>query len=109
MDVGNDPVGFATVDASGGNGDDPKLVRIVGEVDISVVDDMRSTVFEALGDRGAPVVLDLSGVEFMDSSGISLLLEIGRHAGDVSVRDASTAAQLVIEATGLAGWLPQER
>lgn len=99
-DAADDPVGTATV----GDGSDGGLVvTIAGEVDLSVVDEMREVILPALAD--APdVAMDLSGVEFLDSSGITLLLEIGRKAGVVTVRALSEPARMVLEATGLGSW-----
>jgi len=47
-----------------------------GAVDMATVDQLR-TACDALGDR---LVLDLRGVEFLDTSGINFILERQKHA-----------------------------
>jgi anti-anti-sigma factor len=84
------------------------VVALSGEVDLAAVDAMRSEIFPHLDGVVVDVVLDLAGVEFLDSSGITLLLEIGRKAHHLTLRDASAPARLVIDATGLADWFPAE-
>ena len=42
----------------------------------------------------------MSGVEFMDSSGIAMLLRVAETA-PVEIRSPSAAVQLIIRATGL--------
>ncbi len=52
------------------------IVRLVGEVDVSTADALTDAVDNAPG----PVVMDLSGVTFMDSSGVRALVEAQHHA-----------------------------
>lgn len=99
MERVGDPIGSATAVVEG----DTVVVTVAGEVDLSVVDEMREAVLPALVGRPA-VALDLAGIEFLDSSGISLLLEIGRTADEVTVRAISAPARTVLEATGLSSW-----
>jgi anti-sigma B factor antagonist len=55
---------------------DGQVIRLIGEMDMSNVDEARKPILAALGDGdGKPVVLDLNDLEFMDSTGIRLLLE----------------------------------
>ena len=53
--------------------DGAQVLRAVGEFGIESADEFRATVDGALA-AGGPVVLDLSGVEFMDSTGLSVIL-----------------------------------
>ncbi|MGA8218562.1 MAG: STAS domain-containing protein [Solirubrobacterales bacterium] len=55
---------------------DGLVIRLIGEMDMSNVDQARKPILAAMdGDGGKPVVIDLSELEFIDSSGIRLLLE----------------------------------
>ena len=76
-----------------------------GEIDLSTVDDLRSAVTGAAGDGIDKLRLDLTGVEFIDSTGLGGLLELRStlrarsvtleiDAGDGPVRQA-------MEITGL--------
>jgi anti-sigma B factor antagonist len=51
------------------------VVKVVGEVDLSNVEQFRRTLFSTVDQ---PVVVDLSGVDYIDSSGIAALF--GRAA-----------------------------
>jgi anti-sigma B factor antagonist len=55
---------------------DGHVIRLIGEMDMSNVDEARKPILAAMKSEDAkPVVLDLSELEFMDSTGIRLLLE----------------------------------
>ena len=55
------------------------VIRAEGEFGIERADEFRSIVAAAV-DRGKPVVIDLSGVEFMDSTGLSVILNALKDA-----------------------------
>jgi anti-anti-sigma factor len=52
-------------------------VRISGEVDLSVADDL-ATALRIAGSDGGDVVVDLSELSFMDSSGVEVLQDAAR-------------------------------
>jgi anti-sigma B factor antagonist len=55
---------------------DGHVIRLIGEMDMSNVDEARKPILAAMKSEDTkPVVLDLSELEFMDSTGIRLLLE----------------------------------
>ena len=66
--------GFAEFDHDGAH-----VIRAEGEFGIESADEFRSIV-EVAVNRGGPVVLDLSGVEFMDSTGLSVILNALKDA-----------------------------
>jgi anti-anti-sigma factor len=80
-------------------------VALEGELDISTLDDARRRV-EAAG-RGAPplLVIDMTGLTFVDSSGVRLVLladEKARAAGGrLAVRLGEGPALRVFQALGL--------
>jgi anti-sigma B factor antagonist len=57
------------------------IVRLCGELDIAAAPEVRDQLLAIL-DRGTPswLVLDLSGLEFMDSSGTAVLVNTDRRA-----------------------------
>ena len=58
------------------------IVQICGELDIATTPDLRERLLEVLGDRPTPsrLILDLSKLEFMDSSGVAVLINTERRA-----------------------------
>lgn len=82
---------------------DPPLVRVFGDVDIDSCDALAAAVTALLDGRdGAPVVLDLARVTFLDSSGLAVLAGALNAGHAVTVRDPSRVVRTIIEATGLA-------
>jgi anti-sigma B factor antagonist len=56
------------------------VVRVDGDVDVASTLALRDTLGEAMGDGRTTVLLDLSGVEFLDSAGVGLLVSAHRRA-----------------------------
>ncbi|HJZ62030.1 MAG TPA: STAS domain-containing protein [Miltoncostaeaceae bacterium] len=54
------------------------LLVVEGELDIASAERLVGAVEALSGESGEPVVLDLSGVSFVDSSGVRALLEVER-------------------------------
>jgi anti-sigma B factor antagonist len=70
--------------------DDARAVRLVGEIDLSTVGELRATLDDLSGE-GHVVALDLADVTFMDSSGI--------HAFEAYARTLNGARPLVLANT----------
>jgi anti-sigma B factor antagonist len=51
------------------------VIRLVGEMDLGNVDEAREALMTAIQGEDADVIVDLSELEFIDSIGISMLLE----------------------------------
>jgi anti-anti-sigma factor len=77
------------------------VVKISGELDIVSVSYLDDQIAALLGRAADRVDLDLSDLEFMDSSGISLLLRISNQFGPLHVRGARPLVRRVVEVTGL--------
>src|SRR3954454_13970070 len=81
-----------------------------GELDIATAPELEQLVNERI-DSGQEVVVDLRGLEFMDSSGIRVLVAAHARAGRsgtrvVVVRPApSSAVAKIVEVSGLDGEL----
>jgi anti-anti-sigma factor len=88
---------------------DRTAVAVTGEIDLASADAMGDAVREHL--RAGPVLLDLSRVEFMDSSGVraldTLLREVDEEGWDLLVVPTLTdAVAQVLELTGMRDQLP---
>jgi anti-anti-sigma factor len=51
-------------------------VELTGEIDLSVIDDLERRLAPALEQAPDPLVIDLRAVEFLDSSGLRLLIAL---------------------------------
>ena len=88
--------------------DDPTqeaVIRLVGEHDMSSVEELAQAVSRVLDGGWSDLVVDLSRVEFMDSVVVNQLLIASKRLGmagrTVRVRDPSPAARHVLELCGL--------
>jgi anti-sigma B factor antagonist len=55
------------------------VVRIVGEIDLSNVDEIRDLLVDAVDHEAIGLVLDLSATTYLDSTGIRLLFELAHR------------------------------
>jgi anti-anti-sigma factor len=82
------------------------VVRAVGELDLDSGDLLRTATLRALGDAGVDLVVDLSGVTFIDCAGLAALLsarrEVREHGGDLRIAGPSALARRLLGLTGLA-------
>jgi anti-sigma B factor antagonist len=93
------------------NGEGPTVVRLLGELDLSTAPQLEACLDE-LGD-GADVRLDLSGLSFCDSSGISAMVtaakRVRKPGGHLSIVSPQPAVRSVLEITGLLDYLSAPR
>lgn len=90
------------VDASA----DPVVVAVTGEVDITVADRFRQCLLAQVDDGRRMIVIDLSGLRFMDSSGLSALIDARRRVGTegtITIREPTPMVRQLLEVTGAAG------
>jgi anti-sigma B factor antagonist len=71
--------------------DDAVVARLTGEIDMSNAGELRSAITEATPNEVLGVVLDLSGIDYIDSAGIQLLYRLRE-----SLRVRGQALRLVI-------------
>jgi anti-sigma B factor antagonist len=86
---------------------------VSGEIDLASGPGVERVIAEAIGSPGVNAVLvDLSGVEFLDSSGVALLLKGRRSADERGVGYRVTGAHgitlQVLQLTGVWGYLSGE-
>ncbi len=84
------------------------IAVVTGEVDADNCSALTGAILEQ-PELSASLVIDLSGVSFIDSSGISELLRIQKAAQadnrSLRIKDPSPAVHRVLEITGLLGTL----
>ena len=89
MDVSTDPGGGWVVD-------------LAGELDLASLPAVAGPVDDLLSSPPQPVVLELGGLTFLDSSGVAVLVRVANHSGQVRTRSATEPVRRVIEVLGLA-------
>jgi anti-anti-sigma factor len=57
------------------------LVRLSGEIDMSNTDSLAAEIHERVSNRALGAIVDLSGVDYIDSYGLGLLFDLGRRLG----------------------------
>jgi len=81
--------------------DDATVIHVRGEIDMSTCERLRDVIEPHLGPQQA-IVLDLSQVEFMDSSSLHVLEEargkLTADGGSLILRNPSQAARLLLTA-----------
>ena len=56
------------------------IVRLSGEVDLRTSPGLRSLFLELLQEKPARIIVDLTGVNYVDSSGVGTIVELKRRA-----------------------------
>jgi anti-anti-sigma factor len=77
------------------------LVRLAGELDLSTAETVRSAIAPILAAEPVRLAFDLSGLKFMDSTGIAIMVHAANQVPEVEVRRPSRAIRQVIAITGL--------
>ena len=54
---------------------DAHVIRLIGEMDLGNVDEAKAALMSAIDGDDVDVIVDMSELEFIDSIGISMLLE----------------------------------
>jgi anti-sigma B factor antagonist len=84
------------------------VVRVTGEVDMSNAGKVRAVVDGVTGTGVDRLIFDLGGLEFIDSSGLAVLLAAAQKVPSVQLRNPSPIVRRVVEVTGLSETLPTE-
>jgi anti-sigma B factor antagonist len=81
------------------------VVSIYGEVDVATSPSLRELLIRLVGDGANRLVLDLEGVDFLDSTGlgtiISALKRARTHGGDLRLVCTQARIARLFEITGL--------
>jgi anti-anti-sigma factor len=62
-------------------GEDVVVVKLTGELDIAAAEPMGRQIAESVPSTARGVVIDMTRLEFMDSSGVSMLFGLARRVG----------------------------
>ncbi|MFG3169068.1 STAS domain-containing protein [Streptomyces sp. NPDC048200] len=86
-------------------GDGIALVTVAGELDVETAPELRNRLADQIRAGRRHLLLDLSEVPFMDSSGINALLkahdEAGRAGGSVCLVSPAPMVRRVLDLTGV--------
>lgn len=82
------------------------VVTIAGELDLSNADAVRSAIEQEITPSTPKLVFELSGLHFMDSSGIALLASIAQSVQEVELRHPTDIVRRILQITGVDQWLP---
>lgn len=86
------------------------MVATTGEIDLHTAPRLQADLAELIQDGSARLIVDLSGVEFCDSTGVNVLLAAMRRAheqgGSLSLVSPQAAVRKVLGITGLDSVFP---
>ncbi|MFJ7960309.1 STAS domain-containing protein [Streptomyces sp. NPDC096319] len=86
------------------------VLAVGGELDMETADRLDHHLREQLGRGRHRLVLDLSGLGFMDSSGLNVLIRsvhrAREHGGDLYLAAPTPAVRRILEITGVATTIP---
>ena len=90
---------------AGADADSKATVRVKGELDCHTAPQLRSALLSLIEDGARHVTLDLSGVRFVDSTGLSVLVggtkRLRDRGGRMVVASPTRATRRLFEVTGL--------
>ena len=82
------------------------IVQLAGELDLESAPELDRQLRELEEAKPARLLIDLSGLEFMDSTGLAVMVRAARSARDnghrLSLRPGPTQVQRLFELTGVA-------
>ena len=88
-------------------------VVVRGEIDMQTASKLESAIDEVIANGARLVTLDLEAVDFLDSSGLRVILAASNKLheldGQLLLEGASSAVERVLEVTGLIERLRQSR
>ncbi|RSN26810.1 anti-sigma factor antagonist [Amycolatopsis sp. WAC 04169] len=81
-------------------------VSVTGDIDISTSPRLHAELFELLADGPGIAVIDMTGVGFCDSSGLSVMVQLNRHCQEAGIDLSFAPSKVVRRAIELTGLLP---
>jgi anti-sigma B factor antagonist len=96
-----DPAGEASCVVEVSDESGMPVIRLSGELDLVTVDSVRAAMDAVLTEATGRLIFEVSELEFMDSSGIALLVSASRKAEKVELRNPTLIVRRLIELTGL--------
>lgn len=81
------------------------IVEVEGDLDIATAGDLQEHVLSAVEEHGPWLILDLTGLDFMDSSGLNVVINIYRsvkeHGGSLALAAPNERVTKVVRLVGL--------
>lgn len=81
------------------------VVNVYGELDVATSPEFRALLIQLVNDGASRLVLDLDGVDFLDSTGLGTLISglkrARTHGGDLRLVCTQTRITRLFEITGL--------
>jgi anti-sigma B factor antagonist len=88
------------------------VLELSGELDVVSAPDVEQLLAEVLAQPHARVMLDLNGLKFVDSAGVSVLIKAKQtaksHGRTLVLRRPTEQLERVFALVGLADWLAVE-
>ncbi len=88
------------------------VLALFGELDVVTAPELQQTLSEVLEQPHARVMLDLNGLQFVDSAGVSVLIKAKQRADSngrtLVLRRPTEQLERVFALVGLADWLEIE-
>ncbi|HSS34098.1 MAG TPA: STAS domain-containing protein [Solirubrobacterales bacterium] len=98
----------APFETSSADVDGVRVVAVRGELDLSTAPDLEGPLEEALAGGEASVLIDLTECEFIDSTGIAMIVRAWQqvdgadeHGGHLVISSSNEQVQRVLEISGL--------
>jgi anti-sigma B factor antagonist len=95
--------------------DGVRVITVHGELDLDTAPQLEEPLQAALGSNGSPLVIDLAGCEFIDSTGIALIVQAwqrlnrvddGQERGGFAICCINDQVQRLLDITGLKASIP---
>src|SRR4051794_39708980 len=81
------------------------IITVSGELDINTIHTAEQRILAAWAEHGPQLIFDLSGLSFMDSAGVTLLLRVHRNAyeleGSMALTGLTRSVRRILETAGL--------
>jgi len=95
----------ATLELSVSDGDGETVVAATGELDVNTAPELRERLSGLISAGSTSILLELSGVTFVDSTALSVLVSalkrLRQADGDLQLSSPSPSVRRVFEITGL--------
>jgi anti-sigma B factor antagonist len=105
VDDRTDVAGYVDFDISVEVAESAATVRVTGELDCYTAPQLQSALLALTGDGVRHVTVDIGGVRFIDSTGLSVLVgglkRLRENDGGMVVKSPTAAARKLFEITGL--------
>lgn len=96
-----DPPGPSSVTVKTRTEGGTPVVSLAGELDLTNIEQVRSSIGALLTAGTERLVVELSELDFMDSSGLALLAALARKVPQTELRNPSPIVRRLIDLSGL--------